>query len=324
MFQPENVSVPMLGRPEREHIWGIPFTGAEPKYTNTAGQIWFVDPVNGNDDADGETPDKAFETLQAAVDNDRLDDYDVIYVLGALTESVVTPAYTDVASYVSIIGVGNGRYSPSWASAAATDPCLDLRCVGWRVSGFRFLGPTTDFCIELRHTDTGANDIAIRTVIEGNYFDGLSVGLGAIETHGAYDVWIKNNTFSLFNNGANTAACIVTGTTPLAIPYRNHVCGNMFYDNDNAVDMAANGSFFYDNLFQKVGYTYSSIVVLRTSQGANPGDDNVVTRNHFGGDYSNTGGYTAGAADDWVGNIAEDVAEAEVSDAGLTIARPAA
>ncbi len=54
------------------------------------------------------------------------------------------------------------------------------------------------------------------------------------------------------------------------------------------------------------------------------GDANVVTGNWFGGDYSNTGGYAANETDMWTGNYAEDVAEAEVGDNGLTIAQPAA
>jgi len=53
---------------------------------------------------------------------------------------------------------------------------------------------------------------------------------------------------------------------------------------------------------------------------------NQVVGNYFDGDYSNTGGYYANAANPgmWVGNIAEDVAEAEVADNGFTILPPAA
>lgn len=39
---------------------------------------------------------------------------------------------------------------------------------------------------------------------------------------------------------------------------------------------------------------------------------------------SDAGGYISGANDMWVGNIAEDTAEAEVGDNGITIAIPAA
>jgi len=53
---------------------------------------------------------------------------------------------------------------------------------------------------------------------------------------------------------------------------------------------------------------------------------NTVNGNIFPGDYSNTGGYWANAANpgNWVGNIAEDVAEFEVADNGFTVLPPAA
>ena len=53
---------------------------------------------------------------------------------------------------------------------------------------------------------------------------------------------------------------------------------------------------------------------------------NQVVGNYFDGDYSNAGGYTAEGSgnDNWVGNVAFDVAEAEVGDNGWTIAEPAA
>ena len=51
---------------------------------------------------------------------------------------------------------------------------------------------------------------------------------------------------------------------------------------------------------------------------------NAVVGNVMQGDYSNTGGYTAGTGDCWMGNFANDVSETEVDTTGLTIAVPAA
>jgi hypothetical protein len=135
-------------------------------------------------------------------------------------------------------------------------------------------------------------------------------------------VWVKNCTFALWNNVGNTATGLFAGTTPLAIPYRNHIVGCLFYDSDNGAIFPCNGSYFYYNMFQPVGYAYSMVQVLNTSVGGNPGDDNVVFGNYFGGDYSIAGGYNPGAADEWIGNYSPDTAEAEVGDNGLTIAIP--
>ncbi len=324
MLYPQNVAVPQLVTDGRHFIWGVDNTGAEPQVTNCNSKAWFVSPATGAVGGNGETPLSAFSTMQEAVDNSLMTSYDVIYVLDSLSETVVTPDYTEAPSYISIIGVGPSGYSPSWESGAAASPCLDMRAVGWRVSGFRFLAPTTEACIQLRHTDTGANDIAIRTQISDNLFDGLTTGRYGIATHGCYDVWIVNNVFQLFHNAvAGGAIAVWLQTSPLAIPYRQHINGNVFWDNDNHVICPMNGSEVVGNRFQQNGYAYAATQVLQTSVGGNPGDDNIVTENIFEGDYSIAGGFTAGAADYWMGNRSDDVAEAEVTADGWTVARPA-
>jgi len=126
----------------------------------------------------------------------------------------------------------------------------------------------------------------------------------------------------LFNNVGNTAVCMEVTTTPLAIPYRNYILDNIFGDSDNGMIWPSNGSFFKGNMVQPTGYTYAMTAVFQTSLVANPGDDNVVWGNVFPGDYSIAGGYRGGAADVWIGNFADDVAEAEVGDNGLTLAVP--
>lgn len=281
-----------------------------------------VNHPDASDAHDGTDPDHPLATVQEAVD--KLEhNYDMIVVRSMGAESVVTPDYTDTFSYVTIIGAGTSRYAPAWESAAAATPCLDLRAVGWRIQGFRFYGPTQAACIELHHTDLTGNDIAIRTIIEDCYFDGLTTGRYGILSHGCYDVWVVNCTFSLFHNAvAGGAVAMIVTTTPLAIPYRNHIVGCKFYDNDNHVIWPCNGSFVYGCMFQPVGYAYAATQVLNTSIVGNPGDDNVVFGNCMPGDYSIAGGYRPGAADAWLGNWADDVAEAEVGDNGITIARP--
>lgn len=306
-----------MGVPGSDSPMGILQSGAGTcLYVNSA----HPEASNNND---GTNPKYPKATLQSAVNSTLLTNYSRIFVEGTVSESVVTGDYDDMPSYVWIIGVGDSRYSLAWDSGAAASPCLDLRCVGWRVSKFRFYGPTTAACVVLRHTDVTGNDIAIRTILDGNYFDGLTVGRYGIDSHGCYDCWFVGNTFSLFHNAvAGGAIPMVVTVSPLAIPYRNHVVGNLFYDCDNGAIFPSNGSFFYQNMFQPVGYAYSMTQVLNTSTIGNPGDDNVVWGNTFPGDYSIVGGYRPGAADSWLGNWADDVAEAEVGDNGITIARP--
>lgn len=319
--------------PEVEPIWGIGGTGQQARLG--AGQtIFYVDSgaATASDFNYGTDPAYPLATLQELVNRSlgtgnlsrpALSDYDIVYVLGSLEEDMATGDYDEMPSYVSLIGGGNGRYSPAWIGDDANTPSLDLRCIGWRVTGFRFYGKTGAACIELHHTDLGGNDIAIRSVIDHNYFDGLTTGLYGILSHGCYDVWIGYNTFNLWHNAGGTSYGMEVGTTPLAIPYRNYVVGNIFADSDNGMRWESNGSFFWGNMVQPTGYAYSMTDVFQTSTVANPGDDNVVWGNTFPGDYSLAGGYRGGAADAWLGNWADDTAEAEVGDNGITLLPPA-
>lgn len=294
--------------------------------TAPTAKVLYVDynHPDASDDHDGTNPDHPLSTVQEAVDKLE-NNFDVIRVrsINSSGDSVVTPDYATGPSYVTIEGVGPSRYGVYWQSEAADEIALDMRAVGWVVRGFRFGGQASAACIELRHTDSGANDIAIRTIIEDCYFDGLTTGLAGIITHGCYDVWIKDCTFSLWHNAGGTAAAINIGTTPLAIPYRQHIVGCHFYDNDNHVICPMNGSFVRGCTFQQVGYTYTATASLQTTLGGNPGDDNVISGNVLTGDYSIAGGYAGGAADIWIGNMADDTAEAEVGDNGFTLLPPA-
>jgi len=202
----------------REGVLGFAGTSAEARTGAADAPIFYVDSghANASDNNDGTDPLYPLATIQGIIDRTAalaagtgtrepvLENYSTIYVSGTVSEDVQTGDYTQMPSYVSIIGVRPSRYSPVWEGSDADTPSLDLRCLGWRVSGFRFTGKTGAACIVLRHTDTGANDIAIRTVIDHNYFDGLTTGLRGIESHGCYDVWIV----------ANTLCCLITSATP--------------------------------------------------------------------------------------------------------------
>ena len=328
MYTETSISRPtILQREPQFFLQQFGISGADSQLgwrTHPDAIVLYVDSGHGNanDSNWGTDPLHPKATVQSAVDSTLLTPYSEIRISGTVSESVVTPDSSDGPNYVWIRGQGVSRYSPTWTSDLETTIALDMRATGWKVSGFRFLGNTTAANIAIRYADTNANDVAIKTVIQECYFDGQIVGLTAIESHGAFDVWILNNTFSLWNNAGNTSCCLRAVDDGLAIPLRNYVIGNVFDNSDNGVIFPCNGSYFTDNVFQPVGVTYTMVQALQTSVGGTPGDDNVVTRNHFGGTYSVAGGYTAGAADDWVGNIAMDVASPQVADNGYTVLRP--
>jgi hypothetical protein len=322
-------------RTGQESIWGIAGTEIFPTIGRRDQQIFYVNSAHANasDFNYGLDPDHPLATVQELMDrvlsvgnmvSPSLQNYDIVYVGGTVAEDVTTGDYDDFPSYVSIIGAGPGMYAPAWTGNDANTTSLDLGVVGWRIANFRFYGKTGAPCIELHHTDVTGNDIAIRTVIDHCLFDGLTTGIYGIWSHGCYDVWITDNTFQLFHNAVGGGAIpLWANTTPLAIPYRNHILRNIFWDSDNGAVFPCNGSEIAHNLFQPTGYAYAMTQVLNTSVGGNPGDDNVVYANTFPDDYSIAGGYTGGAADIWIGNFAPDIAEAEVADNGFTILPPA-
>jgi hypothetical protein len=313
--------------PQRIPVWGIPGTGQQGRVVNGPQNIFYVDAVNGNNNNEGTSPQNAVATLATLMTRTwslHPHAYDTIYLLSDLTESVITPTSVLGPNYINLIGRGPSARAITWTSALATTPCLDLRAMGWRIENIRFRAPVTEAALQLRYADTNANDIAARAVIQDCVFDGNDTGRYGICAHGAYDVQILNCVFQQFHNAVGGGAVpLLTQTNALAVPFRNRVIGCTFQDSDNGMIFSGTASLIQGNIFQVVGPTRTMTLVLQSSTIAMPGIDNIVTGNLFPGDYSIVGGYRSGVGDVWSGNIAEDVAEPEVSADGWTLLPPA-
>jgi hypothetical protein len=318
------------------HIWGIAGTEREASVGNRNQQIFYVNADNAaaNDRNYGLDPDAPVRTIQELVNRSAgLSDivspapakFDIIYVGGNVREDVVIPRAA--AQYVQLIGVGypGTPYQPAWIGVAANVASLEIGTWGWRVSNFKFNAKTAAPGIYLRYAGVGATDaVAHVTTIDHCLFDGATVGRYGIASGGAFDVWITDNVFQTFNNAVAGGAVPLTTVADggIALPMRNRILRNQFLDSQNGASFPCNQSVIADNIFQQDGFTYNMTIVLHTNDGA-AGDNNVVTRNVLTGDYSIVGGYRGGAADVWIGNLAPDVAEAEVGPDGFTILPPA-
>lgn len=311
--------------PYREGIWGI---GGTARYAAISGHTspnFYVDSTHPNAHAsnDGTDPEAPFALVQSAVNSPFLVARSTIFVSGATTESVTVP--TTVADYVNLVAVGHGLGGSQpvlWTPAAGDGLTIDA--YGWNVFGFRFQPSATGAGVKLtRVSGAGAEG----TVIANCFFDGLwGTGLYGIELEGApANVSILNCRFAEFDTGQ--PAITVTDTST-ASPYQTHILDCTFQECVEYISSVAGGwnaSVIMRNVFAEatgdLGATTTYINLGTGSLGYN-----VVTQNILGGDYSNTGGYTAetNGNDNWVGNYAADVAEAEVGDNGLTIAQPAA
>jgi len=256
----------------------------------------------------------------------------IVIAPGTYAESVTTPTGTD---YVTVIGGGSNDMSPSWTSGSADLPCLIVASHCWRFTGIRFHSPLNVPSVVLsRGADvpwgTAGNDAA-STTIDHCMFLGNLTGMGGLAFHGAPALcFIRDNWFYYHNNAGNTAYGISVTSAGSANPYMCRIERNMFVENDNHITRAGgigsfNVSMFLNNTFMTGSQVPTTGGVYLDLRAGTLGM-NTVNGNVFPGDYSNTGGYYANAAapGNWVGNMAEDVLEAQVADNGFTIAPPAA
>jgi len=323
--------------PGQEQIWGIAGTQIEATVAQGAQQAFYINAAHAaaDDNNYGTDPDAPLATLQelmdrsmgqSAVVSPALAAGDTIFVNGNVAESVVTNA--SVPNNVTLVGVTASLDLPVWTAATAAGVALDLWPSGWVIKGFRFTAGAAGTSIRLSivaGTGVGAN----RTTVTGNYFDGAWGGLYAIELVGApYDVRIIGNEFREYRRGTGASFALITTDSSYANAYMCVVENNLFWENENHVGSLGNDKGFNLTLF-KGNVFHEGVLITATRmldlRGGSQGK-NIVVGNYFCGDYSNTGGYYANAAapGNWVGNSAEDTAEAEVADNGWTIAPPAA
>ena len=280
-----------------------------------------------NDGTDPENPCSTIVTgiARMALANGGQVGDQLVIAAGDYAESIQVGLDTH-PSYCHIRGEVPHRFRPQWASVDGTaTPAAILGCLGWTVSSIRFVCPTGIDAVVIPNTQAPytANDVGIRTHIISCYFDGQLTGLSGINLHGApYDVQIEDCLFSNIANAGNTALAIRSTNTGFANPRAIRLLNNDFYDCDAYVVLSLNGSIVKGNTFNSSTLGGAAMLDLR---GGTLGE-NVVVGNYLGGDYSNTGGYYANAGNpgNWVGNFAEDVAEGEVGDNGITVAVPAA
>ena len=323
--------------PGHNFIMGIAGTQIEATIGGSDAQAFYVNAAHAasNDANYGTDPDDPLATFQELIDRSTgvsaivspaLAAGDSVYISGAITESVIVTEA--VPANCRLIGERPGIEAPVWTAAVAAGTALTLRQAGWFVGGFRFTAGAAGQAIKLEWVPASGY-VANRTVIANNYFDGAWGGLYGIELSGApFDTRIVNNEFREYRRGDASAFAIITTNSSEANAYMCVVENNLFWENENHVgslgdDRGFNLSVFKGNIFHE-GVLIAATRMLDLRGGSQ--GKNIVVGNTFCGDYSNTGGYYANAATPgmWIGNVAEDVLEAEVGDNGWTVAPPAA
>ena len=298
--------------------------------TSPAGVVFYVsaDHPNATAVADGTDPENPLTTITAAFA--RLATFHaeasiqaegsvIVVAPGVYTDNIVIDS-VNYPSNCTIMAADPTRYGTIWRPASGN--ALTINQTNWVVDGFHFQPAADGAGVYLLWNAAASGDGA---TIQNCYFNGRwGTGLYGIDTTGPSNVTIQNNGFSEFSTGQ---AAIITRACWVS-PFQNHIIGNTFQECVQCITNALEGynaCVFMHNVFVEATGLLAATTTFIDLGGPGHGY-NLVTQNIFGGDYSNTGGYTAEASgtDSWVGNLAFDVGEAEVGDNGLTIAEPAA
>ena len=278
--------------------FGAPLVG--PHYASMFGNYWFVDNSNASARSTGKDPANAFKTIAAAVA--KATDGDTIYVRGTQTD--YDESVTITKDMISLIGISSHVKDLGWT--ADTDATiLTITGDGCVVDGFLFRpdGATSGIAIDISSA-VAATYNAENTIIRNNLFKSTGATCAyAIKADGSPDyVRVINNHFTHVGYGIY---CGATCNSPATGWY---ITGNYFSDACTyGVYLPARRCLIAENYFNAISAPVLNILGYGSS-----GTFNSVARNHFGGDYSITGGYIPGTSDVWTGNWATDVGEAEV------------
>jgi hypothetical protein len=294
------------------------------------GVVFYVDAShpNATATADGTDPNNPLSTITAAfarlaafhaLAEVQAEGSVIVIAPGTYAESIsVTRAL--YPNDCTIIGAGSTKFSTTWVPASGNALTLDVS--GWVVDNIHFQPAANGAGVKLTWV-FGAG--AENTVIQNCFFDGRwGTGLMGVEFNGApANCTIQGCRFAEFD--ANSPAITITAT-PTASPYQTHIFGNTFQECAEYITIEVGGynaSIIAGNQFcLATGSLAATTTYIRLGTGSL--GYNQVVNNYFGGDYSIVGGYVAEThnLDNWVGNVAFDVAEAEVYDDGTTVAQP--
>jgi len=286
-------------------------------------------------DNDGTDPENPLTTIALAITRliafatatsySLVGSYIVVGAGATIAESVTIPPTAPIGC--SIIGMGGSKHRPTWTAAAVDGRALLVQQEGWTIDNFTFEVGAAGTAIRLAEVPASSYS-AYKTTITNCMFDGLWGGLYGIDFYGApHRVTIANNEFLEFRRGDSSAFAIAVTDSAHTNPYECHILNNMFWENENHIGSVGDNKSFNVSRFQGNVFHEGELIAatrMLDLRGGSRGH-NIVVGNYFCGDYSNTGGYYAhaGTPGNWVGNYAEDVAEAEVGDNGITVAVPA-
>ena len=287
--------------------------GADP-----LGDLIFVDSVNGNDGNDGYDKRRPKATLTAAVA--AAESGDTIIARGSFSEAVVVST-----TNLRIVGAGSGPKECQWTSGADTIS-LTISANYVEVRNIYFKPPAysagTPAAIKLSNANWAR--------IIGCRFQGQTASHNAIHSPvcNSDNVHILDCEFHYMNTATYGAA--ILGVEAGGLSYSAWVIERCTFKSCvTAININGRVCVIKDCVVSEYGINAAGSVAAVCTTGIHldgtSSGGNTVVGCQLSGDYSTAGLYKPGASGDvWVGNFAEDTAETEVADNGITVANPAA
>lgn len=250
---------------------GIPVLGGLGMIPVTSGKYFFVDSVNGSDGNNGLSPDRAYATIQYAVNQCVDSRGDCIVVLPGHSETLSSAGALALNKIgISIVGVGNGSLRPKLTldTAATADVAVSADDITVRNINFEAnfadvatcfeLTTATDFRVEYCEFTEAGTDLnwvkIFRTDTNDNSADGLAiVGCRFISADTAFEnvvqvqgdcdsMVFKDNFFNLAVNDGDAVIEVATGKD-LTNVYVGHnkgsrlnTTGDLLIDNDTTAN----------------------------------------------------------------------------------------
>jgi len=212
---------------------------------NVFSNVWYVDGDNGSDDDTGETPDKAFATIQAGIDAASTQDTIYIRTLAPDADASEPGTYEENLTIpyakhgLSLIGIGgtNGLQpfgGPNVKNASA-GALLTVNASNILIKGIQFNCTRNSGTYGIRLQGVaGYATLAgsVGTVIEDCYFKNASSTYGGVYVYGGYETRISRCTFHL---GTNALGVIYNTTT---VPNNGHLIEYSNFKSNNGVVVA--------------------------------------------------------------------------------------
>ena len=266
-----------------------PGAGALP----VGGRWWFVDTVNGNDGATGESFDQAKLTVNGVFTDPNFGSLDVIEINGKVREQLVAPLGVYGVTIIGNNTTPRHDLASSWvppAAPVAATPLLELREQGWVIQNLLMQAPTDAAAVMLHRAESATYPDPSHAQFLGVRFAGGSIGIQ--DNGGCFNVKVLGCTFQSL-----TGAAIRTSSTAIAVPLMWEIRGNRFLLCTNGIQVSLNDSQITGNVIEKAT-TETINTIYASAQGAR----NFVALNEFNiaaADFDPAGGVTGSATDHW-------------------------